>query len=100
MRPFGRTLTYSLQNARSRQDGLVTWEEEDYCSPPLAQERAAVLDEFFDELDVARVQGGAGWKTIATFPRLFPEFRGRQAGEFDENEGRSQEAVVRAEPTA
>jgi hypothetical protein len=43
MRPFGRTLTYSLQNARSRQDGLVTWEEEDYCSPPLAQERAAVF---------------------------------------------------------
>jgi hypothetical protein len=89
MRPFGRTLTYSLQNARSRQDGLVTWEEEDYCSPPLAQERAAVLDEFFDELDIARVQEGAGWKTIETFPRLFPKFRGGQAGEFDENEGRS-----------
>src|SRR5262245_23629306 len=71
MRRFGRTLTCSLQNARSRQDGLVTWEEEDYCSAPLAQERAAVLDEFFDEFDIARVQAGAGWKTIETFPRLF-----------------------------
>lgn len=81
MRPFGRTLTYSLQNARSREDGSVTWEEEDYCSPPLAQERAAVLDEFFDELDIARVQKGAGWKIIETLPRLFPEFVGRKEGE-------------------
>ena len=49
MRPFGRALTYSLQNARLREDGNAVWEEEDYCSPPLAQERAAALDEFFDE---------------------------------------------------
>ncbi len=74
MRPFGRTLTYSLQNARLRQDGYVTWEEEDYCSPPLAQERAAALDEFFDELEVTSVQQGKGWKKIETLPRLFPEF--------------------------
>jgi hypothetical protein len=74
MRPFGRTLTYSLQNVRLRKDGFVTWEEEDYCSPPLAQERAAALDEFFDELDIAGVQEGAGWKTIEMLPRLFPEF--------------------------
>jgi hypothetical protein len=89
MRPFGRALTYSLQKARSREDGLVTWEEEDYCSPPLAQERAAVLDEFFDELDIARVQEGAGWKTIETLPRLFPEFVGRdEEGGFNDNEVR------------
>ena len=49
MRPFGRSLTYSLENARLRDDGYAVWEEEDYCSPPLAQERAAALDEFFDE---------------------------------------------------
>jgi hypothetical protein len=41
MRPFGKTLTYSLQSARLRADGYATWEEEDYCSPPLAEERAA-----------------------------------------------------------
>ena len=31
-------------------------------------------DEFFDELDIASVQEGAGWKKIAALPRLFPEF--------------------------
>jgi hypothetical protein len=73
MRPFGRALTYSLQNARLREDGYATWEEEDYCSPPLAQERAAALDEFFDELGVTRVPEGTGWKKIEALPRLFPE---------------------------
>jgi hypothetical protein len=73
MPPFGKTLTYSLQNARLREDGYATWEEEDYCSPPLAQERAAALDEFFDELDITRVQEGTGWEKIEALPRLFPE---------------------------
>jgi hypothetical protein len=77
MRPFGRALTSSLQNARLREDGYATWEEEDYCSPPLAQERAAALDEFFDELGVTPVQEGAGWKKIETLPRLFPELERR-----------------------
>jgi hypothetical protein len=73
MRPFGRTLTYSLRNTRVLEDGQATWEEEDYCSPPLAQERAAVLDQFFDEVNVTSVQEGAGWKEIEKLPRLFPE---------------------------
>lgn len=77
MRPFGRALTYSLENARLREDGYATWEEEDYCSPPLAQERAAALDEFFDELDVARVREGTGWEKIEALPRLFPEFESK-----------------------
>ena len=42
MRPFGPSVTFSLRGARRRPDGGVVWEEEDYCSPPLAQERAAV----------------------------------------------------------
>jgi len=73
MRPFGKAMTQSLENARVREDGYATWEEEDDCSPPLAQERAAALDEFFDELSVAAVQEGAGWKAIQRLPRLFPE---------------------------
>ena len=40
MRPFGRSLTYSLEHARLRDDGYAVWEEEDYCAPPLAQERS------------------------------------------------------------
>jgi hypothetical protein len=84
MRPFGRTLSYSLQNARLREDGYAIWEEEDYCSPPLAQERAAALDEFFDELDITRVQEGTGWEKIEALPRLFPELASsHENGGFD-----------------
>jgi hypothetical protein len=73
MRPFGKALTHSLKNARVRDDGTATWEEEDYCTPPLAQERAAALDEFFDELQVAPVQEGEGWAKVQDLPRLFPD---------------------------
>jgi hypothetical protein len=73
MRPFGKAMTYSLENARLREDGYATWEEEDYCTPPLAQERAAALDEYFDELQVQAVDEGVGWERIAQLPRLFPE---------------------------
>jgi hypothetical protein len=73
MRPFGKAMTYSLENARLRDDGYAVWEEEDYCSPPLAQERAAALDEFFDELQVTPVREGKGWEDIQELPRLFPE---------------------------
>ena len=70
--PFGATLSTSLNNARIRKDGVALWEEEDYCSPPLAQERVAVLDEYFDDLRVEKVKNGEGWRKIETLPRLFP----------------------------
>jgi hypothetical protein len=61
LRPFGKALTHSLKEARTRSDGIAIWEEEDYCSPPLAEERAAVLDYYFDEISVERVDAGEGW---------------------------------------
>src|SRR5919199_2570910 len=70
MRPFGRALTESLEEARVAPDGRAVWEEEDYCSPPLAQERAAVLDAYFRELTVDRVNAGEGWKQIEGLPKL------------------------------
>ena len=73
MKPFGRALTYSLRNARIRRDGVAVWEEEDYCSPPLAEERAAVLDAYFQDLRTETVREGLGWKTIESLPLLFPE---------------------------
>jgi hypothetical protein len=76
MRPFGRSLTYALKNARIRRDGVAIWEEEDYCSPPLAQEREAVLDAYFGDLRVEPVSEGSGWEKIEDLPRLFPEFEG------------------------
>ena len=70
LRPFGEALTESLCGARVQPDGVAVWEEEDYCSPPLAQERAAVLDTYFDDITVDRVNAGEGWKQIHTLPKL------------------------------
>jgi hypothetical protein len=75
MRPFGRALTHGLKNARLRRDGVAVWEEEDYCRPPLAEERAAVLDTYFDDLRVETVSKDAGWQKIESLPRLFPEMK-------------------------
>jgi hypothetical protein len=36
----------------------------------LAEERAAVLDNYFDEIGVERVDAGEGWKRIEALPRL------------------------------
>jgi hypothetical protein len=73
LRPFGATLSASLADARIRRDGVAVWEEEDYCRPPLAEERAAVLDDYFHDLRVEPVKEGEGWSKIAALPRLFPE---------------------------
>ena len=70
LQPFGRALTYSLNEARTQPDGTVVWEEEDYCSPPLAEERAAVLDAYFEDLKIEPVKAGEGWKRIARLPKL------------------------------
>ena len=70
LRPFGKALTHSLKEARTQSDGIAIWEEEDYCSPPLAEERAAVLDNYFDEISVEQVAAGEGWKRIEALPML------------------------------
>ncbi len=75
LEPFGRALTASLEDARRLPDGTAVWEEEDYCRPPLAQERDAVLDRYFEELSVEPVRHGAGWASIERLPRLFPALR-------------------------
>lgn len=75
LQPFGRALTASLEDARSQLDGSAVWEEEDYCRPPLAEERAAVLDHYFQDLSVERVEPGRGWQRIGELPRLFPALR-------------------------
>jgi len=71
MRPFGQALQTGLDNARWQSDGVAIWEEEDYCIPPLAQERAAVLDEYFTELEVLNVGKGEGWKKIDSLEKLW-----------------------------
>lgn len=71
MRPFGQALDFGLRNARRESQDFAVWEEEDYCRPPLAQERAAVLDTYFTDLSVVPVQAGDGWKQIEDLPRLW-----------------------------
>ena len=78
LEPFGRALTKGLRGARVDGDGVI-WEEEDYCSPPLAEERAAVLDAYFEDLAVEAVTKGEGWRRVAALPLLFPELE-RAAG--------------------
>lgn len=71
LRPFGESITVGLEGARRQADGRVVWEEEDYCSPPLAMERAAVLDRYFTNIQVETVREDEGWAQIADLPRLW-----------------------------
>jgi len=71
MRPFGRALQYGLDNARLLENGVAVWEEEDYCVPPLAQERAAILDTYFTDLNVQDVVQNKGWEQIDSLPRMW-----------------------------
>ena len=66
MRPFGTALDESLKGARVQADETWVWEEEDYCRPPLALEREAVLDTYFTDLKVQKVEKTAGWRQIET----------------------------------
>ncbi len=79
MRPFGTALQYSLDNARLDPHGWTVWEEEDYCSPPLAQERAAVLDTYFRDLETERVEKGEGWEKIESLPKFWGQEEGKEA---------------------
>jgi hypothetical protein len=71
MRPFGGALQYSLDNARIQEDGTAVWEEEDYCVPPLTQERAAILDTYFKDLNVESVDRNKGWEQIESLRRMW-----------------------------
>jgi hypothetical protein len=71
MRPFGQALQTGLDNARWQSDGVAAWEEEDYCVPPLAQERAAVLDDYFTDLQVQHVNKGEGWTRIEPLKKIW-----------------------------
>lgn len=72
MRPFGETVTESLLGARRDSSETAVWEEEDYCAPPLALERAAVLDRYFEGIEVELVARGEGWARIESLPQMFP----------------------------
>jgi hypothetical protein len=72
LKPFGKALSFGLENARIDERGVWLWEEEDYCSPPLRQEREAVFDLYFRKLKTEKVAEGEGWRRIKSLPRVFP----------------------------
>jgi len=74
MRPFGQALQYSLENARIDNENrdYAIWVVEDYCSPPLAMERESVLDRYFGDISVERVElEEEAWSSINDKPQLW-----------------------------
>ncbi|MFC3957659.1 hypothetical protein [Halovivax cerinus] len=72
--PFGRAMTTALQQARfDPASGEAVWVEEDYCSPPLAMERAEVLDDYFTDITIVDedVDEATGWERINHLPGLW-----------------------------
>ncbi|WP_096388935.1 hypothetical protein [Halopenitus persicus] len=76
MEPFGRALTAALERAKfDPESGEAVWIEEDYCTPPLAMEREAVLDEYFEDVTVVSedVDETAGWKRLEDLPEFWEQ---------------------------
>jgi hypothetical protein len=71
LKPFGEELHHGLDNARI-ENNYAYWVEEDYCSPPLAMERASVLDRYFDDITVEPVKSDEqGWNKIKSKPAMW-----------------------------
>ncbi len=49
--PDGREIVSSMRRA-AMNGGKVEWRETCYCSPPLRHERAAVYDQFFENMEI------------------------------------------------
>jgi hypothetical protein len=77
LKPFGKALQHGLQNAKiDPGEGYAYWIEEDYCSPPLAMERKAILDQYFDDIGVEKVEESQmGWEMINYKPSLWEQRR-------------------------
>lgn len=74
MRPFGQALQHSLQNAKidHEKPDYAIWVEEDYCSPPLAMERASVLDRYFSDITTKNVESEQeAWKSLSDMTSLW-----------------------------
>lgn len=81
MEPFGRAMTRALEKARfDPETGEAVWVEEDYCTPPLAMERAEVLDDYFEDLTVVdeNIDEATGWERIDDLPELWGHVLGEQ----------------------
>ena len=55
--PDGQELVDSLHRAVISESGDVRWSERCYCEPPLAHERATILDHYFDDIVTQPIEG-------------------------------------------
>ena len=55
--PDGQEMVDSLHRAVVTHSGEVMWSELCYCEPPLAHERATILDHYFDDLTTEAIEG-------------------------------------------
>jgi hypothetical protein len=73
MRGFGETLDLGLKNAKRSAEGEILWEQRSGSTPPLSQERRAILNEFFREIEAEEVPEGRGWEKIRHLPPLWTD---------------------------
>lgn len=74
-RPDGQEIVASMHRAIIREDGTALWSERCYCDPPLAHERATVLDRYFEDIMTEPI---AGYETCEGRP--LTEWLEAQAG--------------------
>lgn len=72
IKPFGRGLAAALRRAhRDPETGEAVWEVRCFCSPPLAAEKPAILDRYFEDIVTEEVEPGEGWDRISHLPALW-----------------------------
>lgn len=72
IRPLAREISSALRRARrDPAAGEAVWEEQCFCSPPLAAERPAILDRCFDDITTEEVTVGEGWARTERLPGLW-----------------------------
>ena len=54
--PDGQEMVDSMHRAVVTDSGQVTWSEQCFCRPPLAHERATILDHYFDDLTTEAIE--------------------------------------------
>ena len=55
--PDGPEIVASMNRAMLNGAGEIEWSEQCYCNPPLAHERATVLDTHFDDISTMAIEG-------------------------------------------
>ena len=69
-KPDGAEIVAALGRAVVRPDGRVQWSELCYCDPPLAHERATVLDHYFNDVETEAIAAREAYDGPSFMERL------------------------------